>query len=276
MKRLILFLVLITLAISSYADLGNSLVYQVQITLKNNSYLIGYFEISSYDEEAYLDSNQLNKYCSNEGMMHLVRIRVQREGYGPDNRPIENSKFTLYKNIHYPKNFKRPEINRYLFQFGVVNEKDVVVIDTNDIKSISFIGVKQNKRDWLQSEIVIAPNNIIDALYLSEPINVYYQAFGGDDPNEYMSGFYVFSYNKNLTEKELKQLTQNYYNKSWDLSLNSTKYYKKFTTKLSEKEYNFDKDGFNKFMEGKKKAIKTLREELLLKKVVIINVWSTC
>jgi len=274
MKKFCALLILTISSLYSFADLGNSLVYQVEIQLKSNSFIVGYFEIGSYDEEAYLDNNGLNKYCSNEGMMQLVRMKIKRDNYGPDNMPIENSKFTLYKNIHYPGNFKRPTTD--MPPFGIVNEKDVLIIDTNDIKKISFIGVKQNKRDWLQSELVIATSNIIDALSFSEPTNLYYQAYGGDDPNEYMSGFYVFSYNKNLNEKELKQLVEDYYSRSWDLRLNSTKYYKNFTNKLSEKEYKFDKDGFSKFIKGKKKAILSLRKELLLKNIVIIDVWSTC
>ncbi|PCJ28599.1 MAG: hypothetical protein COA97_01255 [Flavobacteriales bacterium] len=274
MKKLSLIIILIAVSLNSYADLGNCLVYQVEITLKNNSFVVGYFEIASYDEEAYLDSNGLNKYCSNEGMMQLIWMKIKRENYGPDYRPIDSPKFTLYKNIHYPNNFKRPA--GYITQFAVVKEKDVVIIDTNNIKSVSFIGVKQNKRDWLQSEIVVASGIIIDALYLSKPINSYYQAYGGEDPNEYMSGFYVFSYNESLTKNELKQLVENYYNKSFDLSLNSTKYYKNFTTKLSEKEYKFDKNGFSKFIGNKKKVILNLRKELLLKKVVIVRVWDTC
>ena len=265
-----LFILLIHL--TCYADLGHSIVYQIQIELKNNIIVKGYFEDSGY-HVPYLDDNGLNKDCTDKGMANAVRLVVKSGKYYQDQLVDSSRTFILYKNIHYPQHFHSPTASG--IQFGIVKQSDVINIDTLDILTIKFISAKTNRRDWLQSELLIASDDIVDMVNSQKYFKSHYLPLivNGEDA---MQGVILFSYDSAIDKEKLKKIISKYHDKIFDFNINYKIYRTIYTTKISEKEYEYDQIGFRKLKLKKEQESREIYEQLNKKNVVLIRVWSTC
>jgi hypothetical protein len=72
MKKLMLSAIITVLTSATLkADLGSCLVYHAAFYLRDGTNFKGCFEVSGYNNEAYLDDNGVNPFCNDKGVLAL-------------------------------------------------------------------------------------------------------------------------------------------------------------------------------------------------------------
>lgn len=122
------------------ADAGGCVVYYAQFSLKTGTEFEGCFEISGYEEDAYLNDQGYNKYCNHKGVFDLLKLRQQEliEFYGISAVEQEgNAGIAIYKRLEYVYPCEINQKTKANLQcFGFVLENDIVYIHPNDISKI--------------------------------------------------------------------------------------------------------------------------------------------
>ena len=205
------------------ADGGSCVVYQAKFYLKNGSILNGSVEAAGFYAHNSLDANGKNPYCSNTGMLQLVKV-LQREAYadqvGDGVRPQQKDlgKLPVYKNLHYlaPKP-RQQQAGVYAETYGFLTETDVVFIDFNAVRQVVFISAALSSRTWYGSGIMAVSPGLIDTVRRlpfwndlvvnlgdSKPDSL---AFGGRNAM-LMQGYRLINYNPQIDAEELERLAR--------------------------------------------------------------------
>ena len=208
MKKLLLLTLLIAVfAFKLKADLGSCAVYHAKFYLKNGDVFNGCFEISSYNNEAYLDENKTNEFCNDKGVFALLKQK-QRE-YG---------RVAIYKNLQYVR--PRPLYKRsdtVLPTYGFVIPEEWRYVDSNEVSKMIFWSVEYSKRYWLTSETISGTPGLLDTINHFRYWNHLFFATSNwekdtvvfqdrDFIDGALQGFALYNYNPQINIAELKRL----------------------------------------------------------------------
>lgn len=189
------------------ADLGSCLVYHAAFYLHDGTNFKGCFEVSGYNNAAYLDDNGINPFCNDKGVLELFKRKAR-----------ENGKVYLYKNLHYIS-LKPLRLNAQAVEskYGFVDAADVVLLDSNSVVSITFQSVEYSKRDWVNSRIIVGSKGMLDSTMQER----YWDSLvfatkkwsaSSTDIQDYdfdetpFPEFVLYNYNPNINREELKRL----------------------------------------------------------------------
>lgn len=198
------------------ADLGSCLVYQAKFYLKDGTIVKGGFEAHGYDSFSGLDANGTNAYCSDAGMLKLIKI-LQRRGYdnsgdGGGQKKKDLGRVPVYKNLYYaePRPFgKRTNIDPDIYGFSTA--ADIVFIDSNDISKVIFWSVAYTRRGWLGSELIIGTRGMIDTVENQRFWNSIVVTLDTDSlifSEDAEWGYRLINYNSRNNVEELKRLAR--------------------------------------------------------------------
>lgn len=224
MKKLSIIVLLVSYLIGNVsADMGSCVVYYAKFYLKDGTQFKGCFEIAGFDEAAVVDSNGLNKFCTDEAVFELLK-RIQRNGCadcindGGIQQQEDFGKIAIYKNLRYiqPKPLYKKNQPYYFFPtYGFVTEEDIVYVDSSEIEKTIFWEAKYSERDWLLSEIIVNDFSMVDSvnnlkywtsivvdLDASNPDSLVYTN------SDAMWGFRLINYSSKNNIVELKRLAQ--------------------------------------------------------------------
>ncbi len=208
MKKLLLLTVLFSLISATVkADYGNCVVYHAKFYLKNGDIFNGCFEFISDIEEANLDKNNSNRFCNDKGVFDLFKKKQQGNG-----------KVEVYKTLHYvhPRPLHKRK-DEYPADYGLVLEKDKVLLDSSSISKLIFWSAEYSKRYWYTSEVIVGTVGMLDTIrqqkywnYLLfstdnwEADSFAFQEYGFFDGA--YGGFALYNYNPKINIPELKRL----------------------------------------------------------------------
>jgi hypothetical protein len=219
MKNLLLLSFILLLFSSQLkADMGGCVVYYAQFSLKNGTEFDGCFEISGYEEGAYLNDQGYNKYCSHKGVFDLLKMRQQElnELFGISAVDQDgNAGIAIYKRLEYvyPSQINQ-KTSANLQCFGFVLENDIVYLHPNDISKIIFKRAENSKREWVTSELIIGSAGMLDTLHRKQywnSLSVFRQSpepfvIGFESTEDVPVGYDLYNYNPNINVAELKRL----------------------------------------------------------------------
>ncbi len=226
MKKMLLFC-LMFLFWSSFvkADLGSCVLYHAQFHLKDGSNLRAYFEYAGYFEGSWLEDGT-NEFCSDEGILQLFKKHQKERGeYGFNSgdgglqKSKEYGKVAVYKSLKSLKAQRVGSKNKFDKQpqvygeYAFTKKVNIVFLDSTEINKLDFLGAEFCERDWLQTEIVVGTEELIETvkyqqywndlfvdLSQSKPDSIAFQSLGS------MWGYHLLNYNPQNNIAELKRL----------------------------------------------------------------------
>ncbi len=269
------------------ADLGSCLVYEAKFYLKDGSFFNGHIEVAGYGEMSYLDENGSNKYCSDTGMMALIKdlqgnqnILLSRDGGSQNIQDFD--KLTVYKGIEEisPNPLKlnrRPYWSRNTL--GFIDKDDIIFLDSTEVDKIIFWNARYAKRNWIYYELIPAPKSMVETVRTQQYWNNLSIAKNPDThileySEEFLEwGIEMINYNPKVNTIELKRLA--------NLKLKALFDWDKIESKLA-KQYDVDSkeypnNGRSRLLsEYREKHFQEIREWFWEKKILIVQVWGSC
>lgn len=270
-KMAITFLPVFILISSLCADGGSCLFYQAKFYLKNGTIIKGGFEVFGESTQDYcmLNDNGNNPYCSDEGILKLVK-KLQREGFHPwpgdggIQKKSDYGKLPVYKNMYYlsPRSLKKRSNDNHEW-YGFLTENDIVFVDSSEIKKVVFWSAEYSERYWLTSGIVVGTTGMIDTVrnkaywnsivvsmdnYTSDSLEIY---------EEPMAGYRLINYNPGVNIEGLKQYAR-------------LKFHPRMEEKYSEE---FMRKHRTPTDEKQSRELDRLREEMFERKIQLIRLW---
>jgi hypothetical protein len=208
MKKLLLTSILSALIGSvAWADLGSCAVYYAKFYLKDGREFRGCIERMGYD--VYLGENQSDRYCSDTGMVSLIKQVYELTFPFTTNGGDRNywGKIAIYKDIRYlsPRALRRSKQDG---AYGFVMANDILYIHPSEIKHIAFWSAEYSKRDWLTSELIIGNAEMIDtveqrrywnSVQMNDSLKV-----SKDRSSDW--GYRLLNYNSKINTSELRRL----------------------------------------------------------------------
>ncbi len=205
------------------ADGGSCVVYQAKFYLKNGTMFTGSVEAAGYYAHNNLDADGRNSYCSNVGMLELVKI-LQREGYadqaGDGVRPQQkdHGKLPVYKKLYtlQPRP-RKPSGQVNAEAYGFLGAADVVFIDSSEVRRVVFISAARSRRSWAESGMVAAIPGLIDTVRQARFWNDLVVNLGNSKPDSLvfggrnamlMQGYRLINYNAQINAEELARLAR--------------------------------------------------------------------
>jgi hypothetical protein len=286
-KLLIVIITCLSMYQLAKADLGNGLVYEAKYYLKDGSFFKGSIEILGDGNGSYINEDGTNQYTSDEGMMVLFK-KIQKlddTWYNRDCGSLNSTTFNkvaVFKNIEeiVIKGLKHTNRSSYYESiYGFVNDTDIVYLDSNEIEKIIFWSVNEVKREWLTSEIVFAPEKMIETIQSQQYWN---RLTMTDESNRdsiiFMEdidayGIEMINYNSDNNIPELKRLAL----LKLTSRLDSETYNKFLLKKYGQIDDNLSLDLKNRLLrEYRKHHYHDLRKWFWKRGILILDVWGTC
>ena len=273
-KKSLIVLFLLLVSLSAYADGATCLVYHANFHLKNGKNVKGLFRVFSYGDKAMLDDQGTNPYCNDEGVTMLFKEQCG----------------ITYEQVFYPHSafvFKKISVVQpvgtimdcYLPAYDFVLVSDVVIVDSNMVKKITFIKVEGYKNGiYFGHSLLIQTNKIKRTIEKERYFNTtfFYEWEDGDtlvfNQQKIGSGAYFYNYNKNISIDELQQLVRTKYVTKWE-----DEFSKEFAKKNNIKDcYNWPPDLLEKFDREKLKKETELKKYFWKKGILVIESYIGC
>lgn len=204
------------------ADLGSCVVYQAKFYLKDGTTFNACFESRGYDKGSYLDDNETNEFCNDEGVFQLLKYlqKNKRYSYSKDafvQQKADYKKMVVFKKLETLIPQKRIKDDHYFhWQYGFVAKEDIVFVDSTEIKKMVFWSATYAKRRWLESEILVCNQELMETIAEQKYWNEIYVTVNQEDtlnfsksPNSMlMEGYHLINYSPNNNVKELQRLAR--------------------------------------------------------------------
>lgn len=201
--KAIVFLILLMLPIALWADMGSSAVYKAKYILKNGESITGYLTLSGYDDYAYVDANNSNKYCGDK----VFQILINHYFYDLQRK----LSFTIYRQIEIVQFDNTFDINNLVVPtaIGYTDSSSVVSLNLDDVKYTVFLSVRQ--APWGSSSINVVSN--MNVKYLNthkvhQLISIEYP--NGSTDFEYGGIAFILSFNQRETRESLKKIEKEF------------------------------------------------------------------
>lgn len=173
MKSIIIILISIfSLSLKAFSCGEGAVVYKASFLMKDGSEVTGYFEVLGTEEYCYLDEQNKNTFCTNEGIEKLVRLwsEEQTEWVSSTN---PDGTIRIFKEIYYPV-LNAPDQPEDGLRIGIVTPEDRYILHVNEIVSVRFIDAEWSKREYYTADFLELPKETIDLINERSVLNQHF------------------------------------------------------------------------------------------------------